>query len=179
MLAAALWILAAAVACAGWAIARAIDRSARERAMLAMIAAFGAAAAAREDPRALLAWAPVANTARTLFPDAFRRLDAARGARFPFTPDDAHAAHARCTAEWLAWERAHDAEYKLKASALEQEIGRGPDAGTPVGRARIEAVDREKLERYQRRYEEYIRTAKALQALVEAHRPHVHEEHRP
>jgi hypothetical protein len=32
-------------------------------------------------------------------------------------------------------------------------------------RARLDAVEREKLETYQRRYEEYVRVAKALQAL--------------
>jgi len=31
--------------------------------------------------------------------------------------------------------------------------------------SKLEAVDREKLEVYQRRYQEYVRTAKALQAL--------------
>ena len=32
-------------------------------------------------------------------------------------------------------------------------------------RARLDAVEREKLDRYQRRYAEYVRVAKALQAL--------------
>ena len=36
-----------------------------------------------------------------------------------------------------------------------------------MGRARLAALDREKLERYQDRYQQYIRTAKALQALIE------------
>lgn len=166
-LAAALLVLAAAIAGAGWLIARAIDRSARERALLQLIGTFGAAGTVRDDPRALLAWYPIARAARALFPEAFGRLDAARGAMFPFTADDVHAAHARCTAEWLAWERTHDAEYKLKASALEQEIARSPEAGTAVGRARLDAIEREQLQRYQQRYEEYVRTAKALQALLE------------
>ena len=66
--------------------------------------------------------------------------------------------------EWLAWERTHDAECKLRVATVEHELGEAID--TPFGRARLAAVDRDKLDRYQRRYEEYTRTAKALQALV-------------
>ena len=32
--------------------------------------------------------------------------------------------------------------------------------------ARLDAIEREKLETYQRRYEEYIRVARALQAFI-------------
>lgn len=161
-------VLAAAVLAASWFIARAIARSGTDRLTLQLVAIFAPAIdAVRDNPRALLAWYPVALTARGLFPEAFRRIDAARRATFPFTADEVQSAHARCTAEWLAWERTHDAEYKLKATALEEEIARGPEAGTSVGRARIDAVEREKLERYQQRYEDYIRTAKALQALLD------------
>jgi hypothetical protein len=35
-----------------------------------------------------------------------------------------------------------------------------------VLRAKLDAVEREKLDSYQRRYEEYVRIAKALQALT-------------
>jgi hypothetical protein len=65
----------------------------------------------------------------------------------------------------LTWERTHDAEYKLRAAALEEEAERAGDARSPVARARIEAVEREKLERYQQRYEEYVSVAKGLAAL--------------
>jgi hypothetical protein len=34
-----------------------------------------------------------------------------------------------------------------------------------LARARLDAVEREKLELYQRRYEEYVRVSKALQSL--------------
>jgi hypothetical protein len=34
-----------------------------------------------------------------------------------------------------------------------------------VLRAKVDAIEREKLDAYQRRYEEYVRVAKALQAL--------------
>ena len=35
-----------------------------------------------------------------------------------------------------------------------------------AARARLDAIEQEKLELYQRRYAEYVRVAKALQALV-------------
>jgi hypothetical protein len=122
-----------------------------------------AASAAVEDPRALLVWEPLARMGRTLFPGEFAQLDRAAGTRFPFGPERIEAAHARWTADWLAWEGAHDAEFKSKAAAVEEELaGANP---SPGARARLEAVEREKLERYQRRYQEYVRVAKALQNL--------------
>ncbi len=121
--------------------------------------------AVRQDPRALLVWFPLAETARRLMPDMFARIDHARGSRFPFTPDDIQAAHARWTTEWLAWERSHDADYKLKVAALEDEAARRGDADLPITRSRLERVEREKLDTYQVRYEEYVRVAKAIAAL--------------
>ena len=123
-----------------------------------------AAREASSDPRAVLAWEPLARTVRQLFPEEFTRLDRASGVTFPFGLDRIQAAHAQWTAEWLAWERTHDAEYKLKAAAVEEEIARSD--GSPVLRARLDAVEREKLDLYQRRYEEYVRVAKALHALI-------------
>ncbi len=87
-----------------------------------------------------------------------------RGIAFPFGSERIQAAHAQWTADWLAWERTHDAEYKLKAAAVEEELARSE--GSPLVRARLDAIEREKLERYQRRYEEYVRIGKALQALT-------------
>jgi hypothetical protein len=55
----------------------------------------------------------------------------------------------------------------LKASSLQEELTRTGEVATPLGRARVAALEREKLERYQDRYQEYIRAAKALQALLE------------
>ena len=101
------------------------------------------------------------------FPEAYAALDAATGRTFPFTQAQVQDAHARWTASWLAWERSHDGEYALKASALQEELTRAGDVTTPLGRARVAALEREKLERYQDRYQEYIRAAKALQALIE------------
>jgi len=120
-------------------------------------------AAAQSDPRTLLAWQPLARTARQVFPDEFAALDRAAGSAFPFGREQLEAAHSRWTTEWLAWERSHDAAFKLKAALVEDELA--SSGGSPLVRARLDAVEREKLDLYQRRYEEYIRIAKALQAL--------------
>ena len=123
---------------------------------------------AQADPRALLACQPIATIARQLFPSECAALDRAAGAPFPFSPGDLQAAHARWTTDWLAWERAHDAEYKLKATTIEQELAAA--GASPVLRGRLDAVEREKLDLYQRRYSEYVRIAKALQALTDTPR---------
>jgi hypothetical protein len=119
--------------------------------------------AVQQDPRALLVWQPLARSARALEPDAFAALDRAIGATFPFTTETLQAAHARWTADWLAWERSHDATYKRKALEAQHALA---DASSPVARAQLEAIEQEKLELYQRRYEEYVRVAKALQSLT-------------
>jgi hypothetical protein len=137
--------------------------AAADRALVLMQLFAPGIAAGGSDPRALLTWVPLAQTARQLYPDAFALLDTAAGARFPFTNEQLQAAHARWSSDWLAWERAHDGEYKLKAAVAEAELIAA--GNTPIARARLEAVDREKLELYQRRYEEYVRVSKALQAL--------------
>jgi hypothetical protein len=100
-----------------------------------------------------------------LLPDAFKDLDAASGGSFPFTREQIQNAHARCTAQWLAWERAHDAEYSVKTAEVQEAIDRS--SATPLLRTRLAALEQQKLERYQQRYEEYIKTAKALAALAE------------
>lgn len=129
----------------------------------------------QQNPKGLLTWYPLGRAVRKLWPDVCRRLDDASGATFPFTREQVDAAHAQWTSSWLAWERRHDAEYKLKAAALERDlIAEERKAGTfdaergvlsPLGRARLESVEREKLERYQAQYEEYVRVAKAIAAL--------------
>jgi hypothetical protein len=140
------------------------DDEARAR-RLRLMALFAAGIAqAADDPRALLIWQPLAESAHRLFPDDFAELDRAAGGVFPFSADAIQAAHARWSADWLAWERAHDAEYKLKAAAAEEELA--ACGGLPIARARLEAVEREKLERYQKRYEEYTRVSKGLHALL-------------
>jgi hypothetical protein len=139
-------------------------REKRERSLRLMALFAPGLAAATDDPRALLAWQPLAVTARKLFPEECETLDRACGTTFPFDADHIQAAHAKWTAEWLAWEHRHDIEYKLKAA----EIDAAPQTadGSALRRARLDAVEREKLERYQRRYEEYVRIAKAFQSLM-------------
>ncbi len=112
-------------------------------------------------------WHPLALSSRKLFPEAFKELDSAAGGTFPFTKEQLQAAHARWTAEWLAWERAHDAEYALKAAQVQDEIDRVQGQASPLLRTRLAAIEQQKLERYQQRYEEYIKTAKALAAFAE------------
>ena len=73
------------------------------------------------------------------------------------------AAPALWTADWLAWERTHDAEFKLKAALAAAELAAAGDS--EVARGRVDAVEREKLDLYQRRYAEYVRVAKALQSF--------------
>ena len=139
------------------------DEAARAR-TLALVGLFAPAIeAAQADPRALLVWQPLAKIARQLYPAECAAIDRAAGGAFPFTSEQVQAAHAQWSADWLAWERTHDAEYKLKAAAAEQELVAAGGAATH--RARLDAIESEKLDLYQRRYSEYVRVAKALQAL--------------
>ncbi len=161
-------IVAAVIAVSAAQIVNELKRGRDEQCasrQLSMAALFAPAiAAAREDPRALLTWQPLAKTLRGLFAAEFAALDAASGSTFPFNKDVLAAAHSRWTTDWLAWERAHDAIYKLKA--LEAQHALQAEAGSDVGRGKLDAVEREKLDLYQRRYEEYVRVGKALQGLI-------------
>jgi len=143
------------------------EEAARTRAIaLLQLFAPGVAASAG-DPRALLVWQPLAKTARQIYPTEFAALDRAAGGTFPFTKEQLQAAHAEWTAGWLTWERAHDAEYKLKAAALEHELGTtNTVSAPPLTRARLDAIEREKLDQYQHRYQEYVRVSKSLQNLT-------------
>jgi hypothetical protein len=145
------------------AAARKEERRRRTEQLMNLFATGLSAAAA--DPRALLVWQPFAVIARKVFPDEFNSLDQASGGRFPFTKDYLESAHARWSADWLTWERTHDSDYKLKAAEAEQQITASGAPPTLV-RARLEAIEREKLELYQRRYSEYVQVSKALQALM-------------
>jgi hypothetical protein len=141
--------------------ARAAREEARRARTLSIAALFGpAVAAVQDDPKVLLVWQPLASAIRRLFPEECAALDTAAGSSFPFNADAIATAHARWTADWLAWELTHDATYKLKTAEAEAQTD------TPEGRARLDAIEREKLGIYQRRYEEYIRVAKALQKLT-------------
>jgi hypothetical protein len=161
-------LAAAAVAYVLWRIGEELQRQRREATLRHLLTTFApAAAAAQQDPKQLLVWYPLAQSSRKLFPVAFKDLDAAAGGAFPFTKEQLKAAHSRWTADWLAWERAHDAEYSLKTAQVQDEIDRAPGPASPLLRTRLAAVEQQKLERYQQRYEEYIKTAKALAAFAE------------
>ena len=139
--------------------------------IVAMLLTTVAPAVARAEPRELLAWQGAAGAARELFPEAVATIEARTGERFPFPQAVVEEAHAHWTAEWLAWERQHDAEYKERAAALEAELHAvGGDDAAMALRARIAALDDEKLQTYQRRYEEYVRVGKGLIALTETAR---------
>ncbi len=156
------------VALALWRLAETTERQRRAAVVQQLLATFGAAAAAvQQDPKLLLVWQPLARTSRSLFPDAFAELDRAYGGTFPFTKEQLQAAHARCTTDWLVWERAHDAEFSLKGAQVEDEIARAGGPPSVLLRTRLAAVEQQKLETYQHRYEEYIRTAKAIAAFSE------------
>jgi hypothetical protein len=156
-----LTIFGAAIVWVALLIVKEVRRSRDDATTVALLTLFAPAVGeAREDPRKLLAWQPAVSVARRLFGPAMARLDEAGRGGYPFTEADAREAHARWTTAWLAWERAHDEDCRLKAAAAE---GRGG----PEGRAALASIEREKLERYQQRYEEYVRVGKALKALFE------------
>ena len=146
-----------------------LRRRRHEAAVQSVLATFGhAQATVQLDGRLLLVWQPLAESSRKLFPEAFAALDASTGGRFPFPKAVIERAHSKWTADWLSWEKAQDEQYRLKGAEAEQEIGRAtPGAATSLAKARLDRIQHEKIERYQQRYEEYIRTAKALQALLQ------------
>ena len=161
-------LAAAALAYVLWRIGDELRRTRQQATLQQLLATFApAAATAQQDPKQIVIWYPLAQASRRLFPEAFRELDAAAGAAFPFTKEHVKVAHSRWTADWLAWERAHDAEYSVKSAQVQDDIDRAQGQASPLLRTRLAAVEQQKLERYQQRYEEYIRTAKALAALSE------------
>ena len=157
-------VLGAAVLAAQYFIRRDLERQHRERLTMTLLTRMGPVVA-RAKPRELLAWRGAAQTIRRVYPDMIAHLEALRGERFPFASILIEGAQARWTAEWLAWERQHDADYKVRASTAEAELrAEGLDV-TLEGRARLAAIEDEKLQSYQQRYEEYVRVASALKAL--------------
>src|SRR5262249_39050619 len=137
------------------------DDAAKSR-QLALLGAFApAVAAAAQDPTVIATWQPVVQSARALFPAEFAALEKATGAAFPCSNELIRQAHARWTTEWLVWERSHDAEFKRRAAAAHADATSPMTAAT---RAALDAIENEKLELYQRRYADYVRIAKALQA---------------
>ena len=155
-------LLAIFIAIVAYAVTRTIvaelkasrEEGARGRAIALMALFAPALESASRDPKALLVWEPLARRARAIAPAEMASLERALGAPFPFPADAVQRAHAQWTGDWLAWEQTHAAEYRQKASEVEHD------------RAKLDLVEREKLDRYQRRYEEYVRVSKALQTLM-------------
>ena len=168
LLAAGLLLALGLLALLGLALLLEVRRRRREQALLQLLAGLApAVVAARSDPEALVAWAEVARAARGAFPQASARLDAAAGGRFPFSRELVEAAHARWTADWLAWERQHDVEYKERAALVEQALDAAPAGEAAALQLRLAAVNQEKLQTYQERYEHYVRVGKAIGAIGE------------
>ena len=144
-------IVAAVVA---WAASQIVAelRAAREEAARARAAALlelfaPALTAAQRDPRAYLVWQPLATIARQMFPVESAALDRAAGGIFPFTTAQLQAAHAQWTADWLAWERTHDGDYKLKAVAATEELAAVKLAKINEKRSQAHATPRCRRER--------------------------------
>ena len=162
-------VLAAVCGVVGLLVVTLLRARRRDAQILELLATFGPVAErARSDPHVLLAWYPIAEAARRTFPDAFAAIDQNGTDRFPFGATQLETAHARWTTDWLEWEQTHDAEYRLKSEAIEAELDRSAGTASQAARARLDTVEREKLERYQRRYEEYVRTSRALADLTGA-----------
>ena len=66
-----------------------------------------------------------------------------------------------------ARERHHDADFRKRTSGLEAELQTAGQVHTPDGHARIAALEDEKLQSYQRRYEEYVQIGKGLADLLD------------
>ncbi len=159
-------LILAALGLIYWRIPDVLQRRWHDETILQMLTTFASATVAvQQDPKQLLVWYPIAQASRKLFPDVFKTLDDASGGTFPFTKEQVKAAHARCSSEWLAWERAHDAEYSLKVAEVQDQIDRAQGPPSVLLRTRLAAIEQQKLERYQQRYEEYVKTAKALAAF--------------
>ena len=135
--------------------------------IVALLLTTMAPAVARAEPRELLAWRSAAEGIRELFPEEVATIEARMGDRFPFPRAVVEDVHARWTADWLAWERQHDTECRERVAALTAELNAAARESAPAVRAKLDALEDEKLQRYQRRYEEYVRVGNGLVALME------------
>lgn len=158
--------LALVCAISGRIIAQGLRERRRDAQVLELLATFGPVVErARTAPQTLLTWFPIAVTARRAFPDAFDTLDGDAAHRFPFSSAQLESAHATWTTEWLAWEGAHDADYRRRSEVMEATAATGADGDAT--RSGLELLERERLETYQRRYETYVKVSKALAALTD------------
>ncbi|MEE2635855.1 MAG: hypothetical protein VYE68_01305 [Acidobacteriota bacterium] len=140
----------------------------RDAQLLSLCATFGPPIErAQSDPRVLLAWYPVACAMRRQFAEAFAALSADPSKPFPWSPADIEAAHARWTADWLEWERHQDVEHRTMTADIETKLERAEATTIPGLKTRLEHLEQQKLEHYQRRYEEYVGVSRALKKLAE------------
>ena len=163
-------LVGVALACAvsGRLLAGVLRERRRDAQVLGILATFGPIVErAPTDPRALLAWYPIAVAARRSFPEAFAALDGDPPHRFPFGSAQLESAHATWTTDWLAWEGEHDAEYRRRGAALEADAANATGADARATRSGLDVLEREKLAHYQRRYETYVKVSKALAALTD------------
>ena len=162
-------MLAVTVAILGLLILVELRKQRKDAQVLGLLSTFASTAKeVRSDPRLLLVHYPVVVAARRCFPDAFSALEEPQSKSFPLGSLEIEEAHARWTAEWLEWERSHESEYQRKAAVLNSELVNTTDARMPALRAELEAVEQQKLDLYQHRYEEYVGVSRALAKLTEA-----------
>ena len=126
-----------------------------------------AAAVGRAEPRELLAWHATADVVKRIFPEVIADIESKGGESFPIPRKVLEDTHAKWTAEWLAWERQHDADFRKRTSVLQAELEATGHEHTPDGHARMAALEDEKLQSYQQRYEEYVLVGKGLTGLLD------------
>ncbi len=166
MTGAAIGFLALVCAIVGGLIVRALGEARRDRQIQSLLATFGPVTErVRDDPRRLLAWYPVAERARRLFPDAFEAIETG-GDRFPFSDALIESVEAKWTAEWLEWERNNDTEYREQSAVIEATLESAEGAAAKAARARLDTIERDRLDRYQRRYQDYVEVSRGLAALT-------------
>ena len=125
---------------------------------------------ATSDPRVILGWAHSFKIIRHLFPKEIQRVEDISGQSFPVSNAIVEQVHARWTAEWLAWELKHDADYREKAALLQSDVTVTDQETASKLRARSSRLEDEKLQSYQQRYEEYVSVGKALTDLQKTDR---------
>ena len=169
MLAFAVFLIAAAFVFGVFAVVATLRARRRDEQLFNVCATFGPPLErAQADPRVLLAWYPASCAMRRQFGDAFAALSADPSKPFPWGPADVEAAHARWTATWLEWERHQDAEYRVRTAGIELQLDQADASAIPELKTSLQRLEQEKLERYQRRYEEYVKVSRALAKLTDS-----------
>jgi len=169
MIALAVLLVAVVLVFGVFAVMAALRARRRDARLLSVCATFGPAIErAQSNPRVLLAWYPAACAMKRQFADAFAALSADPSKPFPWGAADIEVAHARWTATWLEWERHQDAEHRATTAGIELELDQADANAIPALKTRLERLEQKKLERYQRRYEEYVSVSRALAKLLDS-----------